>query len=258
MLSTKTEAPIVSELLDLSHRGRTAVITLQRQAKRNALTIELCDLIREAATSAVADGARSLVVTGEGTSFCSGADLDAVYGDTFRDALYGMLHTLAASPIPVVAAVNGPAIGAGTQIAIACDVRVAAPTAAFAIPTAGNALAVDPWTIRRFALLAGNGAARAALLGLDRIDASRAHALGLVDRLGDLDDAIAWAEQMADLAPLTLAYSKQVLNTVFEPDLDPGTDAALQKAFETCWTSEDFAEGRAARLEKRKPVFRGL
>lgn len=248
----------MTELVDLSVNGRTAVLTLQRQAKRNALTIELCDLIRDAAATAVADGARSLVVTGEGTSFCSGADLDAVYGDAFRDSLYGMLHTLAALPVPVVAAVNGPAIGAGTQLAIACDVRVAAASAVFAIPTAGNALAVDPWTIRRFSLFAGNGAARAALLGLEKIDASRAHALGLADRLGTVDDAIAWAEQMAELAPLTLAYSKQVLNTVFEPDLDPATAKELTTAFEACWTSEDFAEGRAARLEKRKPQFKGL
>jgi len=248
----------VTELVDLSVRGRTAVVTLQRQAKRNALTIELCDLIREAATTAVADGARSLVVTGEGTSFCSGADLDAVYGDAFRESLYGMLHALAALPVPVVAAVNGPAIGAGTQLAIACDVRVAAPGAAFAIPTAGNALAVDPWTIRRFALLAGNGAARAALLGLEKIDADRAHALGLADRLGTVDDAIAWAEQMAELAPLTLAYSKQVLNAVFEPEFEAATAAELTRSFEACWTSDDFAEGRAARLEKRKPQFKGL
>ncbi|ODT98810.1 MAG: enoyl-CoA hydratase [Pseudonocardia sp. SCN 72-86] len=248
----------MSELVDLRTSGRTAVITLRRPEKRNALTIELCDLVRDAATGAVADGARSLVVTGEGTSFCAGADLDAVYGDTFREALYGMLQTLTTLPIPVVAAVNGPAIGAGTQIAIACDVRVAAPTAAFAIPTAGNALAVDPWTIRRFSLLAGNSAARAALLGLEKIDASRAHALGLADRLGDLDDAVAWADQMAELAPLTLAYSKQVLNTVFEPEFDAATAAELGKSFDACWTSEDFAEARAARLEKRKPVFRGL
>lgn len=248
----------MSELVDLRTSGRTAVITLRRPEKRNALTIELCDLIRDAATTAVADGARSLVITGDGTSFCSGADLDAVYGDAFREALYGMLHTVASLPVPVVAAVNGPAIGAGTQLAIASDVRVAAPAAVFGIPTAGNALAVDPWTIRRFSLLAGNGAARAALLGLERIDAARAHTLGLVDRLGDLDDAIAWAEQMAELAPLTLAYSKQVLNTVFEPDLDPAVAKELETSFDACWTSEDFAEGRAARLEKRKPVFRGL
>ena len=247
----------MTELVDLALRGRTAVITLQRPEKRNALTIELCDLIRDAVTTAVADGARSLVITGAGTSFCSGADLDNVYTEEFRDALYGMLRTVTQAPVPVVAAVNGPAIGGGTQLAIACDVRVVGPTAVFGIPTAANGLAVDPWTIRRFALLAGGGTARAALLGVDRIDAARAHTLGLAERTGSVEDAIGWAEQMAELAPLTLAYSKRTLNAMLEPDLDGPLGAELDAAFEQCWSSADLAEGRAARAEKRPPRFEG-
>lgn len=246
----------MSELVDVALRGRTAVITLQRPEKRNALTIELCDLIRDAVTTAVAGGARSLVVTGAGTAFCAGADLDAVYSAEFRDALYGMIDVIANAPVPVVAAVNGPAIGGGTQLAIACDVRVAAPGAVFGIPTAANALAVDPWTVRRFALLAGNGTARAVLLGLDRIDAARAHALGLAERTGSVEDAIGWAEQMAELAPLTLAYSKRALNELFEPPKG-ATESGLDAAFEACWASADFAEGRLARAERRAPRFEG-
>jgi enoyl-CoA hydratase/carnithine racemase len=153
--------------------------------------------------------------------------------------------------------VNGAAIGAGTQLAIAADFRVVAPAARFGVPTAKIGLAVDPWTIRRLALLAGNGVARRLLLACDQIDAETALARGLADRAGDLDQALAWAQDMATLAPLTQAYSKRVLNEVFEPALGEALGAELHRAFEGCWTSEDFAEGRRSRAEKRPPVFRG-
>ncbi len=130
-------------MLDRTTHGRVAMLTLDRQDKRNALHTELCRRLTEAVTEALADGARVLVLTGAGTSFCSGADLDAAYSPEFREALYGMLHAVADAPIPVIAAVNGPAIGAGTQLAVAADLRVAAPGALFAVPTVKLGLAVD-------------------------------------------------------------------------------------------------------------------
>src|SRR5699024_6003921 len=131
-------------------------IEIRRHERRNALNLQLCrDLKQEVET--VATDARCIVITGQGTSFCAGADLDGVYGPEFIDALYSMLYTLCSVPVPVIAAVNGPAIGAGTQLAIACDIRICAPTARFAIPTARNGMAVDPWTIRRLRDLVGSG-----------------------------------------------------------------------------------------------------
>jgi enoyl-CoA hydratase len=242
-------------MIELSWHDRVAVLTLDRPEKHNALTIELCHRIR-AALDEAAD-ARAVVLTGQGRSFCSGADLDEVYTADFRGALYAMLHAVADAPMPVVAAVNGPAIGAGTQLAIAADFRVVAPAARFGVPTAKIGLAVDPWTIRRLALLAGNGVARRLLLACDQIDADTALARGLADRAGELDQALAWAHEMATLAPLTQAYSKRVLNEVFEPELDEALRKELHRAFEGCWASEDFAEGRRSRAEKRPPVFRG-
>jgi len=242
-------------MIELSWQDRVAVLTLDRPEKHNALTIELCHRIR-AALDEAAD-ARAVVLTGHGRSFCSGADLDEVYTADFRGALYAMLHAVADAPMPVVAAVNGPAIGAGTQLAIAADFRVVAPAARFGVPTAKIGLAVDPWTIRRLALLAGNGVARRLLLACDQIDADTALARGLADRAGELDQALAWAHEMATLAPLMQAYSKRVLNEVLEPELDEALCKELHRAFEGCWASEDFAEGRRSRAEKRPPVFRG-
>jgi enoyl-CoA hydratase len=150
----------------------------------------------------------------------------------------------------VIAAVNGPAIGAGAQLAIACDLRVVAPAASFAIPTARLGLAVDPWTIRRLAALSGAGTAQAVLVGCDTLDAARALGCGLGSRAGDRDAALAWARELASLAPLTLAYSKKALN-------QPADDTGLLEAYRACWASEDCSEGQRARAEKRPPRFQG-
>jgi enoyl-CoA hydratase len=244
-------------VIEVSQQGRTALITLSRPDKHNALNIELCHRLQEAIQGVPIGGARAIVITGSGRSFCSGADLGEVYTADFRDALYAMLHAVTDAPVPVVAAVNGPAIGAGTQLAIAADLRVVAERARFAVPTARLGLAVDPWTIRRLALLAGNGVARRLLLACAEIGSDAALSAGLADRAGSLDEAAAWAEEMSALAPLTVAYSKRVLNDVFEPALDADTDKELTEAFERCWASQDFAEGRRARAEKRAPMFEG-
>lgn len=236
-----------------SHADVT-VLRIDRPGQRNALDTEHAAALAQAVRDAVTDGARCLVITGEGSAFCAGADLNQVYGEDFMDALYGLLHTVTATRVPVVAAVNGPAIGAGTQLAIACDLRVAAPAAAFGIPTARLGLAVDPWTIRRLAALAGHGAAGSLLLGCDTLTAEQAYARGLVDRLGDLDAAMEWAASIAKLAPLTLAYNKAVLNPPPDQEL---SDPRLDEAFRACWTSEDAKEARQARLERRSPRFHG-
>ncbi|MWA01619.1 enoyl-CoA hydratase [Actinomadura sp. LD22] len=208
------------------------MLVLDMHERRNALDITACDALREAFETALAKGARAIVVTGQGSCFCAGADLSGVYDQGFRTALYGMLRTITAASVPVIAAVNGPAIGAGTQLAIACDLRVAAQTARFAVPTARKGLAVDPWTVRRLALLAGGGSARALLIGGETIGAEVAFARGLVDRLGDLPDALAWAREVAAFASQSLAYSKKALESMFEPRL---WDAELDAAFERCW-----------------------
>ncbi|WP_460439812.1 enoyl-CoA hydratase [Amycolatopsis stemonae] len=240
-------------MITIEEQDGVGLIVLDRHEKRNALDVEHLDALR-AAVEKLAGTARAIVVTGTGTSFCAGADLHGVYGDGFRKALYAALSAITAAPVPVIAAVNGPAIGAGTQLAIACDLRVADSTAVFAVPTARNGLAVDPWTVRRLALLSGGGPARAMLLGADRLDAERAHGYGLADRLGTLADAMAWAREIAEFAPLSLQYSKTALESLFEPQ---PSEPRLDELFDSCWSSEDFAESRRAHAEKRAPRFRG-
>lgn len=238
-------------ILDSTRDGAVALLTLQRPDRRNALDIDLCREIHAAVDEAVESRARSIVITGEGTAFCAGADLGGVYGDEFLAALYGMLHHLTKVPVPIIAAVNGPAIGAGTQLAIACDLRVADETARFAVPTARNGMAVDAWTIRTLGKLAGMGPARRLMLAAETLDRSQALACGLVDRSGSLDDALSWAHEIARLAPLTLAHNKLVLNG------SRADDEAIEESFRAVWASEDVAEAARARVEKRDPIFAG-
>lgn len=225
------------------------IIELQREDRRNALNLELCNALRLAAQEAADSGARAIVVTGKGSAFCAGADLGGVYGPEFLEALYGMLHSLTKLPVPIIAAVNGPAIGAGTQLAMACDLRVADETALFGVPVARNGMAVDAWTIRTLGDLAGVGVARRVLLAAQMLKREEALSCGLVDAHGTSADAIAWAHEIAALAPMAIAHNKLVLNGA--------ADDVIAKSFDEVWASDDVREAAQARLDKRPPIFEG-
>ena len=242
----------MSDRLEVELKGNVATLTLNRPERRNALDHSLCDELAHAVTDH-AGRARVLVLAGAGPHFCAGADLSGVEDDEFVSALQRALTALVSVPVVTMAAVHGAALGAGTQLAVACDLRVAEATARFGIPAARLGLMVDHWTVQRLAQLAGHGPARAMLLAAEEIDGATAHGLGLAQRLGTLADAQAWAEQISRLAPLTVAGHKLALNRL-EPTLD---DPEVSTAFRRAWASEDLAEGMAARREGRSPRFGG-
>ena len=235
-------------------RGAVAIVTIDRPDRRNAVSTEMCERLEQAVREAVAAEARVLVLTGAAGHFCAGADLGGVEDDHFRRVLSAALLALCEAPIPTIAAVEGVALGAGTQLAVACDLRVAAPDARFGIPAAKLGLMVDHWTVRRLVRMAGEGPARAMLLAADEVNGTAAVGLGLAQRAGRLDDALAWAGEIALLAPLTIAGHKLALNRLApDPPSDPAVDAAVQRA----WGSEDLREGMAAFRERRRPDFKG-
>ncbi len=240
-------------MIELELRDRVALVTLNRPEKRNAVDTRACEDIATAVADAVDAGARALVLAGRGTNFCSGADLSGVESDGFVATLYTTLAILKDVPIVTIAAVHGAALGAGTQLAIACDLRVVADDARFGIPAAKLGLMTDHWTAQRLALLAGPGPARAVLLACEELDAPTALRLGLANRVGDLEAAQAWAGEISRLAPLTIAGHKLALNRL-EPALD---DPEVTAAFDRAWASDDLAEGQRARTEKRAPNFQG-
>src|SRR3954454_25351077 len=111
--------------------GAVTVLTIDRPDRRNALDLTTCDDLHDALTTAVANGARTVVLTGAGGHFCAGADLTGVHDDGCGQALLRLLDALVSAPVPVISAVDGAAFGSGTQLAIACDLRVATPAARF-------------------------------------------------------------------------------------------------------------------------------
>ncbi|NMO01588.1 enoyl-CoA hydratase [Gordonia sp. TBRC 11910] len=238
-----------------SSTDSVTTIELARESKRNALNEEMVVQLADAFATAAADGTRAIVLTGRGNVFSAGADLSGpVYDPVFLEKLVAMLQQIESTPVPVIAALNGAALGAGLQLAMAADLRVMSPDALAGIPAAKIGVAVDEWTIRRLVSLVGSGQARGMLIGCEPLSADRAHDLGFANRIGDLADAQHWAATIAALAPLTLQHYKLVLNGDGARDEAPRDrrDAMLK-----AWQSADLAEGRAARAEKRVPVFEG-
>lgn len=229
------------------------LITLDRPERRNAVDSEAVDALVSAIWAAYDGGARAIVLAGNGPHFCAGADLKAGEPLEFAGRLRAALDALRDVPCVTIAAVHGAALGAGMQLAVACDLRVATPDARFGIPAAKLGLMVDHWTVQRVASLCGHGPARAVLLACEELVGADAVGLGLVSRLGSQDDALAWARQIAQLAPLTIAGQKLALNRL-EP---PADDPDVREAFVRAWSSDDLVEGRAAFAEKRPPEFRG-
>ncbi len=229
-----------------------SLIVLDRPERRNALDPphwnELARLVQQAAE----DGARAVVLTGAGSAFCAGADLDGIKVKDMAEHVEAAFTAVRETPIPVIAYVNGPAVGAGVQLAVSCDLRVSSAEARFRIPAALISMPVHPGTIRRLIELAGRGPTRALLIGADWLDAQRAHNLGLTDRIGGHDEAVAWATEIAGYAPLALRYFKEQLQLP-----NPADDEGYVAVLDSILASDDYAEAVRARQESRPPVYRG-
>jgi enoyl-CoA hydratase len=228
------------------------LITLDRPERRNAVDHATLLALLDAQSTCAA--ARVVVLTGTPPAFSAGADLTGVEEGVFAADLRRVLHGFTELDAPVIAAIDGPAMGAGAQLASVCDLRVATPRSKFAVPAARLGLMIDQWTVERLAREFGWPLTRGMLLAADVYDAERLHAAGAVHRLGGLDDALAWAGEIARLAPLSIAGHKLALEVV-AGDIEP--DERIEAARAVAWGSSDADEGRRAFLEKRPPDFRG-
>jgi enoyl-CoA hydratase len=242
--------------------------TIDRPERRNALNAELCNELREQLEAA--RGLRAVVITGEGVAFCAGADiiqraqdtggLEHGGGDTFRPAFEKVLDAIVDFPAPVIAAVNGAALGAGMQLAVACDLRVVAPTAKIGIPAAKLGVLLSAPNIVRLATLVGQGLARDILLTARTITIDDARESGFAQRTSDdaRSTALEIAAEIAQLAPLSVQGHKHALNLVAQATaLDPEVIAEIRKLEENAFESADLQEGLAAFGQKRPPRFEG-
>lgn len=231
--------------------GHIATITIARPERRNALNEALLGEL-DGAIAAVAPRVRALVLTGAEGHFCAGADLTELEDVAFTQHLSGVLDRLASLPIVTVAAISGSCMGLGMQLAIACDLRVVADDARFAVPVAKLGLMVDYWTLDRVRRFWGEGAARLMALTATVLTADDAWRLGFAQARGDLAVATELATTAVALAPL----SQEGTKLGFDCD-GPLEVARYDAAFARAWASEDLREGRSAFRERRLPHFAG-
>jgi enoyl-CoA hydratase len=227
-------------------------VTLDRPERRNA--VDHATLLELLDAQAAAVEARVVVLTGSSPAFCAGADLAGVREDVFAADLRRVLEGFTRLPCPVIAAIDGPALGAGAQLAAVADLRIATPDSIIGVPAAKLGLVIDRWTVARFTHEFGWAITRGMLLAAETYRADRLHTAGPVHRLGDLDAALTWAAEIASLAPLSISGHKLSLESLppDRPDAPHVTEAR-----ETAWASADAREGRQAFLDKRPPQFTG-
>jgi len=244
-----------------------ALLRVNRPASRNALTWAAQEAFAEAITAAGRDPAmRVLILTGAGAAFVSGGDLkelaghpEAAAGERLNRGMSAALAALTELPAPVIAAVNGDAIGGGCEIVTACDLRVAAAGARFAFRQVHNGLTTGWGGAARLVALIGQSRAMELLLTGRMFDADEAFRLGLVQRVAPpgtdvLDAAYAWAGELLQLPRQALTATKALVHAAAH--LPPADANRLEaQLFINLWPSADHIEAMAAFADKRPPEF---
>jgi enoyl-CoA hydratase/carnithine racemase len=245
-------------------RGPVEQWSLNAPARRNALSRTLVAAIEQELHRLSLDGSvRVVVLTGTGDqAFCAGADLkeraamsDAevrAFGVSLRRAFRG----LEKSDCVFIAHVNGAALGGGTELALACDLRTIAPSGSLGLTEVTLGIIPGAGGTQRLTRLLGVGRAKELILTGRRIGPDEALALGLVSKVGGLDDALALATRIAANAPIAVAAAKHAIDEGSTLDLDAGLTLERQQYERTLGTT-DRLEGLAAFAEKRPPAFRG-
>lgn len=247
------------ERLSSDGNGTVGVLTLCRPERRNALDADLCGAVADALDHLVAPGdvdpVRVVLIRAEGPAFCAGANLKGgVYAAGFFASVERMIRTIADLPVPVIADVQGPAVGAGCQLVLACDLRVMGPKARVWVPAVHHGFSLDPWTVRRAVELLGGSVARNVLIAGAQVGQSMAVASGFAVLGGPSHDAVELARNMAAQAPMPMHYFKLTMNN---PEPDPDLATEIERLAGACWLSRDAEEARQARAENRPPVFEG-
>jgi len=249
-------------------RDRVAIVTLNRPEVMNALNFEMLLLLKERMEKLHFDPeVRAVIVTGAGLkAFCSGADLKEraafseqrviEYIHTIRN-LFSFIESL---DKPVIAAINGIALGGGTELALACDIRIASATASMGLTETRFAIIPGAGGTQRLPRLIGRGMAKELIFTGRTVDAYEAVEIGLVNRVCEpealVQECMRMARMIGENGPVAVRQAKYAINHGIDTDLNTGL-AVESSAYWATIPTEDRLEGLAAFREKRKPVYRG-
>ena len=250
------------EYIVYEQKGAYAVITISREKALNALNSQVLDELDKTLDGVNLDEVRCLILTGAGSkSFVAGADigemstLTKAEGEAFGKKGNDVFRKLETFPIPVIAAVNGFALGGGCEISMSCDIRICSDNAVFGQPEVGLGITPGFGGTQRLARLVGPGMAKQMIYTARNIKADEALRIGLVNAVYTQDELMAAAEKMAagiaKNAPIAVRNCKKAINDGLDVDMDEAI-VIEEKLFGDCFESYDQKEGMAAFLEKRK------
>ena len=251
------------ETILLNTEGHVATITINRPKALNALSTQVLTELNEALDQVNENkDVYCVIITGAGDkSFVAGADIAEMKEKSVEEAAaYGkfgneVFRKIETFRCPIIAAINGFALGGGCELAMSCDIRLAADTAVFGQPEVGLGITPGFGGTQRLARLVGAGIAKEMIFGARNIKADRAYAINLVNAVYPLEELMGAAMKMANgiakNAPIAVAYSKQAINKGLQTDIDGGIEIEVEE-FSNCFATEDQTYGMTCFLEKVK------
>lgn len=266
-LATRTQGKRQASVR-IEQNGPALVITINRPEAGNSITLEAAEALRRALRSCrTRKGILAVILTGAGDRFfCTGGDLKAYRALKTRAQLahaFGrvrkMLDAVEACDLPVIAAINGYALGGGADLALACDVRIASPSMQIGLVQAKIGL-ISGWNgIERLVETVGRSPAMRMLLTAEPLSASQALAAGMIDFVAKgpvLEDALRFVERLGNVGPLTLMATKRAVLAALRRSPAEARRVSA-RIFEKLWFTADHREAELAFVEKRRPRFRG-
>ena len=247
--------------------NNVAVLTIDRQDKLNALNPQVVEEIGQSLLEIEAEGPPAIIVTGAGEkAFVAGADIaamndmDPLQAKRFAEVGHAAMALLDRSPVPTIAAVNGFALGGGCEIALSCDIRIAAANALFGFPEVGLGILPGMGGTQRAPRLIGPAVAKELIFTGRRIGTDEARLMGLVNHVVPEGEALKAAKEMAaEIAangPVAVRHAKAAANRALDVDIISGLEYEADQ-FALLFATEDAKEGMSAFMEKRKAEFQG-
>lgn len=250
------------EFITYEVEGQIGIITINRPKALNALNSAVLDELDKTLDAVDQEAVRCLILTGAGEkSFVAGADigemstLTKAEGEAFGKKGNDVFRKLETFPIPVIAAVNGFALGGGCEISMSCDIRICSENAVFGQPEVGLGITPGFGGTQRLARIVGTGKAKEMIYGARNIKAEEAYRIGLVNNVYPAEELMPAAKKLASTiarnAPIAVRNCKRAINEGIQVDMDQAI-VIEEKLFGSCFETYDQKEGMNAFLEKRK------